>query len=111
MKVYADNLKMGANDLAKQSGIIQAAKVNGTDPNARAYFEEMARTQAQSFAKVLGSDDLKPDDRTVLIEIQQAVQTQQAQNPARSQAWQNAQAAFNQPAGNGGQNNGGQQNP
>lgn len=114
MKVYADNLKMATKDLAKQSGIIQRAKASGdgTDPNARQYFQEMARTQNDSFEKLLGSDELKSEDRQVLIEIKSSVAGQAQQGaPQRSQAWQNAQAAFNQPAGNAGQNNGGQQNP
>jgi hypothetical protein len=108
MKVYADNLKMATKDLAKQSGIIQRAAATGSDPNARQYFQEMATNQRDSFEKLLGSDELKSEDRAVLVEIRGSVA---AQGPQRSQAWQNAQAAFNQPAGNAGQNNGGQQNP
>lgn len=111
MKVYADNLKMATKDLAKQSGIIQRAAVNGSDPVARQYFQEMARTQNDSFEKLLGSDELKTEDRQVLIEIKSSVAGQAQQSAPRSQAWQNAQAAFNQPTGNAGQNNGGQQNP
>lgn len=112
MMVYENNLKMAPEDLAKQSGIIQRASATGGDQNARQYFQEMARTQQANFSKLLGSDKLKPDDRQVLIEINNSVagQAQQAA-PQRSQAWHNAQAAFNQPTGNPGQNNSGQQNP
>ncbi len=77
-KVYADNLKMGANDLAKQSGIIQAAKSGGTDSNARAYFEKMATNDWTTFEKLLRSDDLKPEDARVLIEIQDTASTQRS---------------------------------
>ncbi len=85
MKIYEDNLKMGANDLAKQSGIIQAAKADGTDPNARAYFEKMATNDWESFEKILRSDDLKPEDARVLIEIQNSASTRQSEAAAAQQ--------------------------
>lgn len=110
-QVYKDVLKMGSKDLSKQSGLIQSAQANGTDPEARAYFEEMAKNQKDAFDKVLRSDELKPEDMKVLLEIKDSVGTQTQQTAQRSQAWQNAQAAFNQPSSNTGQNGTGQQNP
>lgn len=110
-KIYADNLKMSINDLAKQSGIIQRAKAGGTDSNARAYFEEMVKTAPQHFQKLKGSDSLKKEDAEVLMEIERSVAPTNTGNAQRSQSWQNAQAAFNQPANNSGQGGSGQQNP
>lgn len=81
-KVYKDVLKMGSKDFSKQSGFIQSAKIErdaqgniapATDQFAQEYIVNLGD---EAFEKILGSDEMKPEDRRVLLEIQSTLRQQ-----------------------------------
>lgn len=80
-QIYKDVLKMGSKDFSKQSGLIQSAKVErdaqgnigAKDPFAQEYIVSL---DDDTFGKILGSDELKPEDRKVLLEIQSTLRQQ-----------------------------------
>lgn len=59
--------KLSGQDMAKQSDVIQSIN---TDPAMKQHFEDMAKNQKEYFQKILGSDDLKPADLQVLVNVQ-----------------------------------------
>lgn len=88
--IRANVLKMSAQDLAKQSSLIQSIK---SDPGTRAYFEEMYRKQEQYFEKIIRADDLKPEDMKVLLQIKRSVKPESE----KSDAYKEAESYFEEP--------------